>query len=346
MTTFPPSAGTLTLSPGQTQSTISIKVTDDTIPEPTETFLAKLAVAVNATIADGEGVGTILDDDSMVSLSVADTQVTEATGTNGAPYSLAAFPVSLSAPSPKTVIVRFGTEDGTARVSSGDYDYVPPAGSTISFAPGETQKTISIKVTDDTIPEPSETFRLRLSLPANAAIADGEATGTIIDDDSAVGVSIADASASEGSAEMSFKVSLSAPASRLTTVRYSIGDGTGPGAATAADGDFIPTPGIISFQPGESEKGAIVRIVADQKAEGDETFRVTLTIPVNTAITDGIAIGTINDEAVAPPSSDTTGLEEFTPTSALIWEMDRLSQIWRPATSWRSTLISICPARA
>ena len=73
--------------------------------------------------------------------------------------------------------IGYATADGTATSGS---DYTPASG-TLTFAAGETAKTVSVAVLDDAHDEDSETLTLTLSNPAPSMvkIADGEATGTI-----------------------------------------------------------------------------------------------------------------------------------------------------------------------
>jgi len=61
-------------------------------------------------------------------------------------------------------------------------DYAAVSG-TLTFAPGETTKTIVVSITGDTKKEKDETFFVNLSGPSNATIADGQGRGTIINDD-------------------------------------------------------------------------------------------------------------------------------------------------------------------
>ncbi|HUE74511.1 MAG TPA: LamG-like jellyroll fold domain-containing protein, partial [Pirellulaceae bacterium] len=56
-------AGTITFAPGQTSGIIVVQTLDDTIYEPTETFTVNLSNPVGGVIADGQGVGTIIDND-------------------------------------------------------------------------------------------------------------------------------------------------------------------------------------------------------------------------------------------------------------------------------------------
>src|SRR5215510_1033447 len=69
-------AGSLTLTfvPGQTAQTVDVFVRGDSLVEGTEQFFMNLSNPVNATIADGQGVGTIIDDDALILLSEANSQ--------------------------------------------------------------------------------------------------------------------------------------------------------------------------------------------------------------------------------------------------------------------------------
>ena len=104
-----------------------------------------------------------------VTVSVADARVREAAGAT------LDFAVSLSRAASGTVAVAYATADGSARAGS---DYTARKGQ-LRFAPGETEKTVAVPVLDDAHDEGEETMRLRLLAASGAAIADGEATGTI-----------------------------------------------------------------------------------------------------------------------------------------------------------------------
>jgi len=91
--------------------------------------------------------------------------------------SLAAFTVSLSSASAKAVTVGYTTSNGTATAGS---DYTASTG-TITFAPGETSRTIAIIVNGDTTAEAKETFTVTLSSPSGATILDGSGAGAITD---------------------------------------------------------------------------------------------------------------------------------------------------------------------
>ena len=106
-------------------------------------------------------------------LSVAGARATE-----GGDSALV-FVVTLDRASSPTVTVSYATADGTAAAGE-DYEAVS---GTLAFAAGETEKTVSVRTTDDSMNEEDETFTLTLSSPANATLGDAVATGTIADDD-------------------------------------------------------------------------------------------------------------------------------------------------------------------
>jgi hypothetical protein len=169
-------SGTLTIPAGQTTGTITVPVMGDRLPEPNETFVVNLSNPTSATIGDGQGVGTIVDDEPRLSIN----DVTKAEGKRGK-TTLFTFTVTLSAAYDQPVTVSYQTADGTATV--GDGDYVARAG-TLTFARGETTKTITIEVKGDSKREADETFYLDLSgLSGNALLTRKRGTGTVLNDD-------------------------------------------------------------------------------------------------------------------------------------------------------------------
>lgn len=168
----------ITFLPGETTKTVLVGVVGDQDVEPDETFRLSAAVPFGgATIADGQGVGTILNDDvaSLPALSVSD--VSRAEGRRG--RTAFRFTVTLSAPSDSPVTVQYSTANGTAQAGS---DYFARSG-TLTFRPGETTKTVTVYVRGDRMREAHETFFLNLGNSQGASIDDGQGLGTILDDD-------------------------------------------------------------------------------------------------------------------------------------------------------------------
>ncbi len=173
--------GTLSFAPGQTSMSITVLVYGDRLGEDYETFVLNLGGATNAMISNGQGVATIVDDEPRISIS----DVIMAEGRKGQ-TTLFTFTVTLSAAYDQAVTTSFRTADGTARTSDGDY--LARSG-TLTFAPGETTKTITIQVNGDSRREADETFTLELSgAGGNASFLDAVGLGTIGNDDSGSGL--------------------------------------------------------------------------------------------------------------------------------------------------------------
>jgi hypothetical protein len=153
-----------------------VPVVGDRLSEPNETFVVNLSSPTNATIADGQGVGTILDDEPRISIS----DVSKSEGRKNKSTSFT-FTITLSATYDQAVSVSYRTVDGTAKASDGDY--VAKTG-TITFNPGETSKTITITVKGDSKKESNEAFYLDLfGNSSNSLITKNRGIGTILNDD-------------------------------------------------------------------------------------------------------------------------------------------------------------------
>ena len=276
-------SGTLTFPPGTLTRQVLVPVLGDTIDEPNEAFFVNLSGAVNAPIADGQGVGTIVDNDLAPTISVGNATVTE----GNAGLTNAAFNLTLSGPSGLPVFVSYTTADGTANAGA---DYGSQVG-TVSVAPGETAKTIGVAVLGDRVNESDETFVVNLSGAVNATIADGQGLGTINNDDPP-GFSIADLEIVEpvsGDRTVRFTVTLSPPTGG--SVEFS----TTPVTATPGSDYEPPSVASLPFASGDSTHTIDVIIHGDALAEGIETFQADLANPSGAAIAYGQGIGRIHD---------------------------------------------------
>ena len=167
-------SGTLTFAAGETSKQVSVPVKGDLLDEPHETFVLTLSNLSGATLADARGIGTILDNDPPVSLSVEDVSAAEGSGS-------ASFTISLSAESGKVLTVAYATADGSATAPD---DYTGAQG-TLVFMPGQSSKTVDVALNDDDLVEADETFTLTLANAVNALLGDAQGLGTITDDDTA-----------------------------------------------------------------------------------------------------------------------------------------------------------------
>ena len=286
-------SGTLTFTAGQTSKTVNVSVQGDTLSEADETFSFNLSAPTNATIGTGTGTGTILNDDAAPSLSISDVTTTEGNvGTTNA-----IFTVSLSAASGQTVTVDWATHDVTATAG---LDYAAGSG-TVSFAPGQTSKQITVSVLGDTIDEINETYTVDLTNPVAATVADAQGVGTITDDDPPPTISVGDASVTEGNAgtvNEDFTVSLNNPSGKTVTVNWATADGT-----ALAGSDYVGASGTVTFNPGETSKIVTVQVIGDTINEGDEMYTVNLSSPSNATIADAQGVGTITDDDPPPAIS-------------------------------------------
>jgi hypothetical protein len=280
-------SGTVEFPVGTTAKTISVPMIHDNTFEPDETFFVNLSNATNATITDGQGQGTITNDDSQPTISIANSFRTEgASGTSGN----STFEVKLSNPSHQTITVAFATANGSATAGS---DYVTTSG-TVTFNPGETAKSVTVEVLGDNIDEISETYFVNLSNPTNATIATAQGTGTISDDDGPT-VSISNASVTEGNlglTNLNFTVTLSTPSVQDIFVSYSTTSGTATGGI-----DYLQVFSSTLFIPAGATSGTItIRVIGDFSIESTEQFTVNLQNLSNATIANGQATGTIVDD--------------------------------------------------
>jgi hypothetical protein len=153
-------------------------VIGDTQVEPNETFTFALSAPVGVTLARPSATGTILNDDSaqaVASISIADARIIEGTGG----LTDAVLTVTLDTPAATDVTVDYATVDGTAHAGS---DYAATSGSLV-FSAGTTSRSMHVPVIADTEAEGDETFHVHLSNALGAAVRDGDALVTIVDDD-------------------------------------------------------------------------------------------------------------------------------------------------------------------
>ena len=210
----------------------------------------------------------------------------------------AEFEVRLSAPSAGTVTVSYNNANQTAAWTGSDYVAVS---GTLTFAPGETVKSVRVPIFNDVLVENKEDFLFNLFSPTGGVIGNSSATATIIDNDAASGtpvMSIGDRVVDEAAGVVAFVVTLDRPSSGIVTASYTTA------AGTAGAADFRPTNGVVAFAPGETAKTIFVPIINDTVAEGDEKFDLVLSAPVGATLPDprGMAVIVGNDQtAVALP---------------------------------------------
>ncbi len=290
-------AGRLRFESAEVSKTIAVRLVDDAIDEPDETFVMQLSDPEGAAIAAGEAAGTILDDDAPPVLGVVSaTTVGEGEGT-------AEFAVTLSRESALEVKASYATSDGTATAGE---DYTGARGM-LTIGPGETTGKVAVPILDDNVQETNETFVLTLSGVQGATPGNSTSTATIVDNEVVPVLTIDDVTAAEDAGAAVFVVRLSGTTSLAVSVRYATSDET-----ATAGGDYTETQGTLRFGATEVEKEIRVPVVADNLDEEDETFLVTLSGAENAVIGDGVGRGTImhNDEPVTISIHDGRATED------------------------------------
>lgn len=169
-------ATTVTFADGQNTASIPVTFCHDTIDEPDETMNISLSNPTGgATLGSpSSAVITLVDDDPTPTLqfSSATYSVTEGNGN-------ASLTVNLSGASSQTVTVNYTLTNGTATGGAcGGADFVNTGG-TVTFNPGETTKSISVQICDDTTYEGDETFNVTLSSPSSGATLGTPATAAV-----------------------------------------------------------------------------------------------------------------------------------------------------------------------
>jgi hypothetical protein len=303
---------TFTGSAGESE-TFTITPTADVTPEASETVFVSMSNLLAATVASNDlditdsATLTINNDDS-ITASVSDPSVAENSGT-------LTFTVTLSAPAPAGgATVDYATSNGAATAGA---DYTAASG-TVSFAVGETSKTVDIAVTGDGVVERDETLTLTLSNPTGTGLTIGDATGagTITNDDAAT-VTIADVTVNENDGTATVTLTLDNAVDGGFEVDVSTSDGT----ATTADSDYtavVNAAETFAGTAGETQTFTIT-LGGDAKVEADETLSVSMSdlVPATVSsgditITDTATVTIINDDTASITVADISGLESGT----------------------------------
>jgi len=221
------------------------------------------------------------------------------------PDTTISFLVNLSQPSELPVEVNFAVIPGSAQAGSGAFlegDFSGPLSGTLTFAPGETTKVITLNIVDDFTFEPSETFTIQLSSPVNAALGNagqglGIAVGTIIDNDPVPSLVFGDNSGStavEGDL-VTFALSLANPSFETIVVNVGASEGN---ATEGADFNIL-SGSAVTFLPGETTAQVSVSVIDDGIFEGSESFTITAQAATGEAVSGSLVV-TIDDVDSVP----------------------------------------------
>lgn len=259
----------------------SVDVLGDTTSEPDETFEVQVPSILVGGCADGdrfdvdESATVTIANYQSPSISIDDVQIEEGdAGTTNAVFTVRVEPLAA-----EPIAVSYQTENADATVADGDFK---ARFGSVTIAPAEPyEATITVPVVGDTRAEEDETFAVLLTSADGAEIVDGEAVGTILNDDESDTVRIAAApEVPESAGNASVVVERLAPSGDPAQVTVTAGSGT-----ATAEVDFTPVTTVVSWEAGEGETRTVeIPLLDDDLAEGEETIRVELTDPVQATL--------------------------------------------------------------
>ncbi len=271
------SAGTASIAAGETDTTLSITIIDDEVYETGENIRIALRNPTNVTLSDDSVYTyTISNNDAAPTIQFA-------LGTSGGSEGTtpATMQILLSEASAVDASVDYAVTGGTA--TGGGVDYTLASG-TATIDSGQTTTSISAVIVDDLFDEPNETFIVTLTNPQQVTLGVNTThTRTITDDDDAptVAFSALGSSGNESVADVDMTVALSAASQLTVTVDYTVT----PIDTTLGGGvDYTLADGTLTFDAGSTAVDISATIADDHVVENDESFRVTLSDPVNATL--------------------------------------------------------------
>ena len=251
-------AVSLTFWPNETSKTVSINTTNNTSYEGDETFYLDLTgyVSWGGVIADGRGVGTIIDNDPAPTFQISNSGTTEGTD-------LAFLVTKGPQPTDVTINVSYATVAGGSAAAD---DYTATSG-TIIFTQGLMSHTIYVPTTPDSVYENNETVLVNLGVPTpGGTLLNSQGTGTINNDDAAPTFSVSSVMGAEGTV-LQFSVTQTGQSQFNHSVSYQTANTT-----ASAPGDYTAVSGTLtSFVPGTPQT-VNVNTAEDLFHEGNETF--------------------------------------------------------------------------
>lgn len=323
-----------------------VPYTNDSVAEYNETYTATIALGTGAendtflttnAVVQNTVLGTILNDDSVVTVSMGETF--REGSTNNIQH------ITFD-------VVRSYNTTGTASVTyalTGDAvtaNLFAATTGTVEFLDGESTKTVTLDITSNDVYVGNKAFTVTLSNPVNTAVltAQGDtATASVIDDDSTVAInagSVIEGDAGTQTITFSLDRTGSSVYSATAGYRVILADGQTATADDFVDG-VLPT-GTVTLTAGQSTVTlTIPKIKGDTTFEGNETFTVELYNPEN-----GLSLGTATTVGTITNDDDTLSIRDAGTTLikgesdyALTFNIDRTGEgdylVGNSTVSWR-----------
>ena len=264
---------TVTFNAGEVTKNVAVQVNTANSGVGNKTFLLNIATpSSNAEIADSQAVATIINGSNapLPSMYISDVNVLQPVA--GAGH--ATFTLSLGATSSAPVTVGYNTVDGTATTAAGYY--LQSSGS-VTFAPGETTKTVAVTINGTGTYGSNLYFYLMLNNVTNATLGDAMGRATLINQlgrySAAVsGTSVIQNATSQTLAEV--PVSLNAPVANGQTVSVQVS--TQDGTAIAGKDYTAVVLKTLTFNAGQQTLFVPVFVSANASAAQPKTFTLIL----------------------------------------------------------------------
>ncbi len=298
-TDYTDSKGTVTFANKETSKKINIGIKDDGQSKAERTFTiilknpqysAGISAPDRATVKILDRFATSSSSSTATAAASSSSATTPTFSLSASAYGAAENDGSLTVTvlrggvTSNAASVNYATSNGTA--GGGEHS---PVNGKLDFAAGETSKSFTVAIPDDTSYDGSKTVNIILSNPTNGAVlvTPSNAIFTIYDNEAATFGS--------GSLKLSktnYEVSEAAGKATVTVMRVggtrgtaTIGYAATGGSATEGT-DYVGVAGTLTFAPGESSKIFIVPVMKDSTADAGETIGLTLSNPSGALLSD------------------------------------------------------------
>lgn len=318
------SSGTLIFPAGVTTQTITIPILEDTVLENGETFFITLSNPVNGII-QGQNPMTVTITDNEAPAQISFVAAALTVPENGGP---AVITLHHNATSAIPIQVNYATSNGTA---ANGQDYTASSG-TVIFPAGLVTRTFTIPLLNDTLLEGDETFFVTLSNPVNGVITGTNPMVVTIEDDEEI-AEISFVTSAITVTENSGFVQVAVRHNSAHTSPIEVSYATSNGTATAGQ-DYTATSGTLLFGSVPTMTLAIP-INNDSWLEGDETFFVTLSNPVN-----GMIVGT-NPATITIADDEVTAAISFVAASLTVAEDGATAQVMVQQTAVHGSPVEV-----
>ena len=292
--------GTLTFAAGDTVKSFTVPIVDDGVGEPDELFGVALRIRP-ILLQPGKNLAYVtIRNHPPVPLIEFKSVVKSVREDEGA------VTVTITKIGAGAATVDYETAEFDPGTATASADYTPVSG-TLSFASGETEKTVTVPIVNDNVDEPIEHFYVSLTNPSGGFF-DPRSLGfpetniivIAVNDDDPVVIGFASGvhAVHEGEGTATLTVTKTGATVRGVAVRYATADDT-----AEAPGDYTDTSGTLTFGPSETEKTIDIPLTNDNVAEDPEFFSVTLSNPTHATLdSDKNPARVIVTDDAAPPS--------------------------------------------